>query len=169
MALLAGCESFNMYPSMEFYREGLPGTARWAVLPFVNMTEAQGNITTPMERAMMVQLPGAGVLYPRLYPESQVTSASQPLAEAQRLQNARQWAASSGISFAVTGKVVEWVYDEEGRGSVAVELEVFDVRTNELLWAASGSGEGLPGEPLFEVSRQLFANMLTSLPINRQK
>lgn len=166
LILLTGCQSLR---TSSLYKEGIPGTARWAVLPFVNHTEAEGGITTQLERVMMVLLPSAGVLYPRLYPESQVTTASQSLAEAHRLQNGKQWAAQNDMSFAISGKVMDWRYDEEGRGHVAVDLMVTDARTDEQLWSASGSGEGLPGEELYDVSRKLFTDLLATLPINRQK
>ena len=166
LILLTGCQSLGI---SSLYKEGIPGTARWAVLPFVNHTEAEGGVTIQLERVMMVLLPSAGVLYPRLYPESQVTTASQPLAEAHRLQNGKQWAAQNDVSFAISGKVLDWRYDEEGRGHVAVDLTVTDARTDQQLWTASGSGEGLPGEELYDVSRQLFADLLATLPINRQK
>ena len=166
LVLLTGCQSLGM---SNLYKEGIPGTARWAVLPFVNHTEAEGGITIQLERVMMVLLPSAGVLYPRLYPESQVTTASQSLAEAHRLQNGKQWAAQNDVSFAISGKVLDWRYDEEGRGHLAVDLIVTDARTDQQLWTASGSGEGLPGEELYDVSRQLFADLLATLPINRQK
>ena len=166
LIFLAGCQSLH---TSSLYKEGIPGTARWAVLPFVNQAGAEGDVTTQLERVMMVLLPAAGVLYPRLYPESQVTTASQPLAEAHRLQNGKQWAAQNDVSFAISGKVLDWRYDEEGRGHVAVDLVVTDARTDQQLWAASGSGEGLPGEELYDVSRQLFTDLLATLPINRQK
>ena len=166
LVLLTGCQSLR---TSNLYKEGIPGTARWAVLPFVNHTEAEGGVTIQLERVMMVLLPSVGVIYPRLYPESQVTTASQSLAEAHRLQNGKQWAAQNDVSFAISGKVLDWRYDEEGRGHVAIDLTVTDARTDQQLWTASGSGEGLPGEELYDVSRQLFADLLATLPINRQK
>ena len=164
--LLTGCQSFR---SSDLYEEGIPGTARWAVLPFVNHTGAEGGVTTQLERVMMVLLPSAGVLYPRLYPESQVTTASQSLAEAHRLQNGKQWAAQNDISFAISGKVVDWHYDAQGRAHVSVDLMVTDARTDEQLWSASGSSEGLVGEEIYDVSRKLFTDLLATLPVNRQK
>ena len=166
LILLSGCQGLH---TSSLYKEGIPGTARWAVLPFVNHTDSEGDVTTQLERVMMVLLPSAGVLYPRLYPESQVTTASQPLAEAHRLKNGKQWAAQNDVSFAISGKVLNWRYDEEGRGHVAVDLRVTDARTDQQLWSASGSSEGLEGEELYDVSRRLFTDLLATLPINRQK
>ena len=169
LVMLTGCQSIQSLRGGSLYREGIPGTASWAVLPFVDHTDAQGGVSTQLERMMMVLLPSAGILYPRLYPESQVTTASQSLAEAHRLQNGKQWAGQNDVSFAITGKVLEWRYDEENRGHVSVDLEVFDVRTDQTLWTTSGSGEGLPGEDLYDVSRKLFSDLLNSLPVNKQK
>ena len=162
LILLAGCQSLQ---TSDLYKEGIPGTARWAVLPFVNHTEAEGDVTSQLERVMMVLLPSAGVLNPRLYPESQVTSASLPLTEAHRLQNGKQWAAQNDVSFAISGKLLDWRYDEEGRGHVAVDLMITDPRTGQQLWSASGAGEGLPGEELYDVSRNLFTDLLATIPI----
>ena len=166
LIFLTGCQSLR---TSSLYKEGIPGTARWAVLPFVNHTGAEYGVTTQLERVMMVLLPSAGVLYPRLYPESQVTTASQSLAEAHRLQNGKQWATQNDMSFAISGKVLDWRYGEDGRGHVAVDLMVTDARTDEQLWSGSGSGEGLVGEDLYDVSRKLFTDLLATLPINRQK
>lgn len=168
--LLSGCYSLQSLRGGGYlYKEGIPGTASWGVLPFVNHTEDMTGASTQLERMMMVLLPSSGVLYPRLYPESQVTSASQSLAEAHRLQKAKQWASQNDISFAITGKLMEWRYDEENGGYVAVDLQVIDVRTDDSLWSTSGSAEGMPGEELYDVSRKLFTDLLSTLPINKQK
>ncbi len=164
LGILAGCQG----SVSSLYREGLPSTANWAVLPFIDYTEAQG-VSVQVERIMMVQLPAAGVLEPRLYPESVVTNASDTLAEAHRLQNGKQWATQHGIGFGLAGEILEWRYDDEGRAIVAVNLEVIDVRTDEQLWSVSGSSEGLPGQDLYDVCRTLFQDLLTSLPVNRQR
>ena len=166
LVLLTGCQLFG---ASRLYKEGMPGTADWAVLPFVNHTEAKEGVAIQLERMMMVLLPSAGVLYPRLYPESQVTTASQSLAEAHRLQNGKQWAVKNDVSFAISGKVLDWRYDEDDRAHVAVDLTVIDARTDQQLWTASGSAEGLPGEELYDVSRQLLTDLLATLPINRKK
>ncbi len=164
--LLSACQSQSRTVS-SLYQEGFPGTARWAVLPFVNHTQATDEMTIQLERILMVQLPSAGVEEPSLYPESEVTSASENLAGAHRLQKGRMWAFESGISFAITGAVNNWGRDKEGRARVAVDLEVVDIRTSQQLWTINGSGEGLPGEDSYSVSRKLFSDLLSSLPINQ--
>lgn len=163
-ALLTACQTSG---PTSLYQEGLPGTARWAVLPFVNHTEEKGEMTIQLERIMMVNLPSAGVVEPKLYPETVVTTASENLADAHRLQNGKQWAYQTGMSFAITGEVYDWRLSEDGKALVSVNLEVVDIRTNEQLWAVSGTGEGLPGEDNYDVSRKLFSDLLSSLPINR--
>ncbi|MET4692356.1 hypothetical protein [Endozoicomonas lisbonensis] len=162
--LLAGCQSSGI-PNL--YREGLPGTASWAVLPFANYTESE-NVATQVERILMVMLPSNGIDEPQLYPEFMVTSANNTLADAHRIQNGRQWAAQSGISFAFSGAVNEWMFDDEGRPRVALSLNVTDVRSDETLWSISGASEGLPGDDLYAVSRGLINDLLRSLPINRR-
>ncbi|OED41491.1 hypothetical protein ACH42_13740 [Endozoicomonas sp. (ex Bugula neritina AB1)] len=163
-ALLSACQTSG--PS-SLYAEGLPGTARWAVLPFVNHSQVEGEMTIQLERIMMVNLPSAGVVEPKLYPETVVTTASEVLADAHRLQNGKQWAYQTGMSFAITGEVYDWSLSDDGHALVSVNLEVVDIRTDKQLWAVSGTGEGLPGESNYDVSRKLFSELLSSLPINR--
>ena len=162
--LLAGCQSSGV-PNL--YREGLPGTANWAVLPFANYTESE-NVSTQVERILMVMLPSNGIEEPQLYPEFMVTSASNTLADAHKIQNGRQWAAQNGISFAFSGTVNEWAFDDQGRPYVALSLTVIDVRSDEMLWSISGASEGLPGDDLYSVSRGLINDLLRSLPVNRR-
>ncbi|WP_062260078.1 hypothetical protein [Endozoicomonas arenosclerae] len=153
--------------SSGLYREGLPGTANWAVLPFVNYSEAT-SVTTQVERILMVQLPSRGIEGARLYPESEVTTASKSLEGAHRYQNGKQWAMQNDISFAVAGEIFEWFYDDSGRPQVSMALAVVDIRNGEVIWNVNGSSEGLQGDDLFDISRALMSDLLQSLPINRR-
>ena len=153
--------------STGLYREGLPGTASWAVLPFANNTEAK-NVTMQVERILMVQLPSKGVESARLYPEAQLTTASDTLSGAHKIQSGKQWAKQNGISFGIAGEIHEWDYDDTGRPKVALNLVVVDVRTGEVIWNSDGSSEGRQGESLYDISRVLMSDLLQSLPINRR-
>lgn len=161
---VVGCSTSGV-PNL--YREGLPGTASWAVLPFVNYTELD-NVSIQVERILMVMLPSNGVEEPQLYPEFMVTSANNTLADAHKVQSGRQWASQNGISFAFSGTVNEWAFDDQGRPYVALSLTVTDIRNNETLWSISGASEGLPGDDLYAVGRGLINDLLRSLPVNRR-
>lgn len=171
--LLSGCQGggfSNLFPGSGLsglYKEGLPGTADWAVLPFVSHVGIQGEVPVQLERMLMVQLPSVGVTTPRLYPESEVTTASSTLADAHRRQNARQWAYQEGVNFTIMGEIMDWRFEEDGRFLMALKLEVIDMRSGQSLWNISGRGEGLPGQDAYEVGRNLLADLLTSLPISR--
>ena len=153
--------------SAGLYKEGLPGTAAWAVLPFVNRSEATG-ITIQAERIVMVQLPSKGVSQARLYPESEVTTASPKLAEAHRLQNGKQWARLNDLSFAITGEIDQWFYNDAGKPVVTMSITVSDVRNNEIIWSTRGTGEGRQGDDLFDACRTLVSDLLNALPVNGQ-
>ncbi|WP_422139428.1 hypothetical protein [Endozoicomonas sp. ALC020] len=153
--------------SSGLYREGLPGTANWAVLPFINHSEAS-SITTQVERILMVNLPSRGIEEARLYPESEVTTASKSLEAAHRYQNGKQWAMQNDISFAIAGEIFEWYYDDSGRPNVSMGLTVIDIRSGEVIWDINGASEGLQGDDLFDISRGLISDLLQSLPINRR-
>ncbi|MGI9277911.1 MAG: hypothetical protein ACR2PT_24075 [Endozoicomonas sp.] len=163
VTFLAGCQ--NSLPTL--YRDGIPGTANWGVLPFVNSSGAE-SVNIQVERMLMVMLPSAGVDEPRLYPESAVTTASDSLADAHKLRNARQWALQNNVNFAFSGSVNEWKYDSSGRPRVAVSLKVTDIRTGDEAWNISGASEGLAGDDLHDVCRGLIADLLKSLPVQRR-
>lgn len=165
--LLAGCQTFNNMRSPNLYEEGVPGTANWAVLPFVNYTESD-SITIQVERMLMVMLPSSGIDEPQLYPEFMVTTANNTLTDAHKVRNGRQWAAQNNISFAFSGEVNEWMFDDEGKPRVALSLMVTDVRSGKMLWSISGVSEGRQGDDLFVVSRGLISDLLQSLPVNRR-
>ncbi|KEQ16646.1 hypothetical protein [Endozoicomonas numazuensis] len=176
LLVLTGCQytGFNdagglggTAASSGLYREGLPGTANWAVLPFVNYSEAT-SVTTQVERILMVQLPSRGIENVRLYPESEVTTASKSLEGAHRYKNGKQWAMQNDISFAVAGEIFEWYYDDSGRPQVSMGMAVIDIRNGEVIWSVNGSSEGLQGDDLFDISRGLMSDLLQSLPINRR-
>ncbi|WP_252177684.1 hypothetical protein [Endozoicomonas sp. 4G] len=153
--------------SSGLYLEGLPGTANWAVLPFVNHSKAS-NVTTQVERILMVNLPSQGIEEARLYPESEVTTASKSLASAHRYQNGKQWALQNDISFAIAGEIFEWYYDDTGRPKVAMGLTVIDIRSGEVIWDTNGASEGQQGDDVYDISRSLISDLLQSLPINRR-
>lgn len=176
MLVLTGCQSGGLNISgglggtaatSGLYREGLPGTADWAVLPFVNHSKAT-SITTQVERILMVNLPSRGIEEARLYPESEVTTASKSLQAAHRYQNGMQWAKQNDISFALAGEIFEWYYDDSGRPHVSMGLTVIDIRSGEVIWDVNGASEGLQGDDLFDISRGLISDLLQSLPINRR-
>ncbi len=182
--LLSGCQQFGIdsignigknsqgslsgkAASAGLYREGLPGTAGWGVLPFINRSEATG-VTIQVERILMVQLPSKGVTQARLYPESEVTTASQRLADAHRLQNGKQWARLNEISFSITGEIDQWFYNDAGKPVVTLSITVTDIRNGEVIWSTRGTGEGKQGDDLFDACRTLLSDLLDSLPVNGQ-
>ncbi|MRI33321.1 hypothetical protein EOPP23_10030 [Endozoicomonas sp. OPT23] len=153
--------------SAGLYKEGLPGTASWGVLPFINNSEATG-VTIQVERILMVQLPSKGVTQARLYPESEVTTASKRLADAHRLQNGKQWARLNEVSFSISGEIDQWFYNDAGKPVVTLSVAVTDVRNGEVIWSTRGTGEGKQGDDLFDACRTLLADLLDSLPVNGQ-
>ena len=163
--LLTGCQSFGV-PN-DLYREGLPGTANWAVLPFANYTDTD-IASTQVERILMVMLPSNGVDNAQMYPEFVVTSANSVLADAHKIRNGRQWAQQNQVSFAFSGSVDQWGIGGDGRPEVALSLLVTDIRSDESLWSVSGSGQGQPGEDMYAVSRRLINDLLATLPVNRR-
>ena len=164
LSLLTGCQG----GLSSLYSGGFPGTASWSVLPMVNFTGAAG-VSQQVERMLVVLLPSVGVDNPVLYPDMQSATASEKLAEVDRLIKSKSWAGSHGAGFAIGGQIQDWFIDNEGRAQVALNLYVTDARTGETLWSVNGASEGMAGESIHQVCRALMTDLLQSLPVNRRQ
>ena len=165
--LFSGCKSARVSDSL--YKEGLPGTAPWAVLPFISFSGIKAGVSIQLERILMVHLPAIGIVEPHLYPEEEVTPHGDSTPQATRLKKAEEWAHISGLSFAVAGEVTEWAIAEDGVPSVSISLVVSDVRTSEILWSNSGTVQGEAWDDPYDTSRTLFIDLLQTLPINNPR
>lgn len=164
--LLSGCQS-NL---SNLYTQGFPSTALWSILPFVNLSPATG-VGPNVERMVAVLLPSIGITHPELY----IAQGSHPIdimgkpAEAAMRSGvstkAKGW--SQSVGFAIGGEINDWFIDADGHAHVFLNIYVNDAGSGTRLWSANGSIEGMAGENIYDVSRDLIAELLKDLPINK--
>ena len=151
------------------YSEGLPNTASWKILPFINLTQSEG-VGPRVERMLAVMLPSMGVMAPELYrdqgthpieiigkPADSYSHSLKPIDDVQ----------TQPLGFALGGEIEDWFIDEYGCPHVSLSLYVNDVSSGIRLWNDSGFKKGEAGESIYDVSRDLLAGLLTSMPVNR--
>ncbi|WP_067515765.1 hypothetical protein [Endozoicomonas ascidiicola] len=160
---ITGCQTSSTALS-GLYKEGLPGTAQWSVLPFVSHTNVPEGANIQLERMLVVQLPSYGIKNPEIYtpPESDTLA---PLDYA----SASQWNRENNISFSINGEILEWETDPEGHFSIMMNLRVVDVATGITVWDMNGFGKGRKGEDYYDVSRKLLVDLVKGIPVEKQR
>ena len=157
MALvIAACSTVQVgrAPALE------PG-ATWAVLPFVNQTETPQaglraeSITENLLRA-------EGVARMAKYPAALNTETLFEPADRKQADAALAWARAEKIRYAVAGTVAEWRYKVgvDGEPAAGITLQLIDVQSGEVLWAASGGSTGWSRESLSGVAQKLIGRLL---------
>ncbi|RMH37677.1 MAG: penicillin-binding protein activator LpoB [Nitrospirae bacterium] len=159
MGAIAGCTTVTHSPPPT-----LDPTASYVLLPIVNHTE------TPLagrrvEDITASLLQSQGLVTLRRYPPTFIQEAS-PLASDDRLrQKAVQWAKEQGLRYAFTGAVDEWRYKVgiDGEPAVGVNLELIDLKTDQVVWSAVGAKSGWSREALSGVAQTLLDELLSEL------
>jgi hypothetical protein len=75
------------------------------------------------------------------------------------------WARSENIRYALAGSVDEWRYKVgiDGEPAAGVTLQLIDVQSGQVLWAAAGGSTGWSRESLSGVAQKLVAKLLRPL------
>ena len=137
-----------------------PG-ARWAILPFVNQTETPQaglraeSITENLLRA-------DGLVGMTKYPSALNTETLFEPADRKQFEAALTWARTENIRYAITGTVAEWRYKVgvDGEPAAGITLQLINVQSGDVLWAASGGSTGWSRESLSGVAQKLIGRLL---------
>lgn len=139
---------------------------RWALLPVLNHTE------TPQAglRAETILLP---LLHQQkldqltLYPASLSRDSLLSGSEQASLENAKRWAREQGIRYAISGSVDEWRYKVgvDGEPAVGINLIIWDLTTDRIVWSAVGGKAGYSREAISVVAQKLMQQMINRLPL----
>lgn len=159
LAFLAGCSTVDVGRAPQ-----LDANAQWAVLPFANHTETPQAglraeaIAENLLRAQWAE--GAQAL--KRYPAGIATETLFEPGERKTQEAALAWARKAGVRYALTGSVDEWRYKVgvDGEPAAGVTLQVLDVASGEVLWAATGARTGWSREALSAVAQQLIRKLL---------
>ncbi len=136
--------------------------ASWIILPFLNHTETpQAGLRAEsiVENVLHVGGLSSLVRYPsHLVPEETLFEN----AERKHLDTTLEWAAKNNFRYAVVGTVEEWRYKVgvDGEPAVGMGIQIVDVASKKVIWAASGGETGWSREALSAVAHELVEKLL---------
>ena len=160
---LAGCTTTVQSTAP---RETLDGQAKWALLPLSNNTDTP---QAALSAESMVEhlLRRRGVQNVMLYPATLSRDTLFEPSERKVSEEAREWARTQGVRFAVTGSVEEWRYKVgiDGEPAVGVTLKVIDLTDGRTVWSASGAKSGWSRQALSAVAQTVLTDALAGLPL----
>jgi TolB-like protein len=156
LLLLAGCSTTNVGRAPQ-----LAADAQWAVLPFANHTETpQAGLRAEAIAENLLRAQGALKL--KRYPSGIATETLFEPGDRKQTEAALAWARKAGVRYALVGSVDEWRYKVgvDGEPAAGVTLQLLDVASGDVLWAATGARTGWSREALSAVAQQLMTTLL---------
>lgn len=142
----------------------LRSSARWVMLPVANYSEAP-QAGERVEEMLETVLRRAGVESLGHYPAPKEDEAHLVMSDRQRFEEARTWARTQPFDYAVTGSVEEWRYKSglDGDPAVGVSVRVLDMKTDRVVWSASGTKTGNGGDNASGTALQLLSSLLNDM------
>lgn len=134
------------------------------VLPIVNYTETpQAGLRA--EAIAESLLKTAGIAGLKRYPPSLNPETLFEPAEREAVGKALDWARGERVRYALTGGVQEWRYKVgvDGEPVVGISLQLIEVSSGQVVWAATGSDAGWSRESLSGVAQKLLRRLLAPL------
>ena len=160
---IIGCTDISTTPSVF-----VTHLRNWGIVTFTNNTE----VPQAGNRAMSVTagvLRSKGVRAIQIYPSD--TNCNQLIVcpnAMTSVDKALHWARKKHLSYLVMGSVNEWDYKVglDGEPAVAVSLQLYQVKTGQLIWSGVGSKIGTSRSGLGVIAQMLITQMLCSIKIN---
>ena len=154
--LMTACSTIAVGPAPTLDR-----TAKWGILPFVNQTETpQAGLRAESITESLLRAGGIGNL--KRYPAALNTETLFEPMDRKQADAALAWARTENIRYAVGGSVDEWRYKVgiDGEPAAGVALQLIDVQSGEVLWAAAGGMTGWSRESLAGVAQKLISKLM---------
>jgi TolB-like protein len=139
----------------------LEANAQWALLPFANHTETpQAGLRAESISENVLRASGVNNL--RHYPAALNNETLFEPMDRKQLEAALEWARRENLRYALTGAVDEWRYKVgiDGEPAVGMTLQLIDVASGNVVWAASGGKSGWSREALSAVAQKLSRQLL---------
>ncbi len=159
LAVLAACSTVDVGPAPT-----LEAKASWALLPFANNTETpQAGLRAEAISESLLRANGVNNL--RRYPSNLNTETLFEPMDRKQLDAALEWARAENLKYALTGTVDEWRYKVgiDGEPAVGLTLQLIEVSSGNVVWAASGGKTGWSREALSAVAQKLSRTLLNPL------
>lgn len=160
---LSACAVVNISDSG---KTALSRNARWVMLPVLNHTETpQAGLRA--ETILVPLLHQQGLEKLATYPASMGRESLLLGNEQASQEEARRWAKEQGFRYAVTGSVDEWRYKVgvDGEPAVGMNLLVWDLNSDKIVWSAVGGKSGYSREAVSAVAQKLARDLLRRLPL----
>lgn len=141
-------------------------SARWVMLPVANYSEAP-QAGERVEEMLETVLRKAGVDSLGHYPPPKEDETHLVMSDRQRYEEARAWAKTQPFDYGVTGSVEEWRYKSglDGDPAVGVSVRVVDMRTDRVVWSASGTKTGGGGNNASGTALELLTALLNNMSL----
>ena len=156
ISLLAACSTIQVGRAPALER-----SAKWAILPFVNQTETpQAGLRAESIAENLLRADGINNL--KRYPAALNTETLFEPMDRKQADAAMNWARSENIRYALVGSVDEWRYKVgiDGEPAAGVALQLVDVQSGQVVWAAAGGRTGWSRESLSGLAQKLIGKLL---------
>ena len=142
--------------------------ASWALMPITNVTDtAQAGLAAEdmVEHALRLR----GIANLQHYPSGLTRDTLFEPTERKVQDDAQKWAHAQNVRYGVTGSVQEWHYKVgvDGEPAVGLTLQVIDLRSNQVVWSASGAQSGWSRSALSTIANALISDLADTLPLKQ--
>lgn len=161
VSVVLGCSS----PVTSVHRAGeVKAGSKWALLPVQNHSETP-QAGERVEAILETLLRKDGVAKLDRYPTPKDGDAHLFTSDRQRYEAALEWARGSKYDYAVTGSVEEWRYKSglDGEPAIGVSMQVVELATGKVLWAATGTQTGSSTENASGTALKLLDKLVQEL------
>lgn len=160
MLLLVGCTTINNTNSI-----GLFSTAPIGLVPFANNSQTPGaGQSAAAIVADILRSNGADsiLFYQRPASRKVILPGLRP---ALTTRQALRWARRHNMSYLITGVLTEWRYKVgiDGEPTVGFTLQMFNVRTGQVVWSAVGSRIGTSRQSISGIAQRLMNQILSGV------
>ena len=159
LAAVSACSTVDIGPEPV-----LEANAQWALLPFANHTETpQAGLRAESISENVLRANGVANL--RHYPAALNNETLFEPMDRKQMDAALEWARGENLKYALTGTIDEWRYKVgiDGEPAVGMTLQLIDVASGNVVWAASGGKSGWSREALSAVAQKLSRKLLSPI------
>ena len=143
----------------------LDADARWILLPMLNHSQAP-QAGERAEALLQTLLRTAGVA--NIYDCTNLQNGHKfpELNEKRRFSKALSWAKKHHYTYGITGSVEEWRYRGlDGQPAAGISIRVIDLKTDKVVFAASGSDSGWGRDTVSGTAQKLLRKLVVYLKL----
>ena len=138
------------------------------MLPVANYSETP-QAGERVESLLETLLRKAGVVQLDRYPPIKDDDTHLVVSDKQRYEESLGWARQQHFDYAVSGSVEEWRYKSgiESEPAVGISVRIVDLKTNRVLWSASGARTGGAGDNTSGTALTILDSLLGEMALSQ--